>query len=135
MLVTQSCPRLCHPVDCSPPGSSVFGISRQEYWNRLPFPIPGDPPDPGIEATSPESPPSPALAGIFFATEPPGKTRFVSVKVKTYPGRGDKRKSQHRSRVHKCCVYSFCVGHQNRFPPLIRIWQSSQKKLLWSSVY
>ena len=26
MLVTQSCPMLCHPMDCSPPGSSVHGI-------------------------------------------------------------------------------------------------------------
>ena len=40
---------------------------RQEYWNRLPFSFPGDLPDPGIELTSP------ALAGRFFTTEPPGK--------------------------------------------------------------
>ena len=30
--VTQSCPALCDPMECSPPGSSVHGISRQEYW-------------------------------------------------------------------------------------------------------
>ena len=35
-----------------------MGFSRQEYWNGLPFPTPGDLPDPGIE---PESPVSPAL--------------------------------------------------------------------------
>ena len=40
-----------------------MGFSRQEYWNRLPFPTPGDLPDPGIESTSPKSP---ALAGGFF---------------------------------------------------------------------
>ena len=40
---------------------------RQEYWSGLPFPSPGDLPDPGIE------PVSPALAGRFFTTEPPGK--------------------------------------------------------------
>ena len=40
-------------MDCSPPGSSVRGIFRQEYWNELPFPPPGDLPDPGIELTSP----------------------------------------------------------------------------------
>ena len=45
-------------------------ISRQEYWSGLPFPSPGDLPDPGIE---PESLVSPALAGGFFTTEPPGK--------------------------------------------------------------
>ena len=38
-------------------------FSRQEYWNGLPLPAPGDLPDPGIK---PESPPSPELAGEFF---------------------------------------------------------------------
>ena len=38
---------------------------RQEYWNRLPFPTPGDLPNPRIK------PMSPALAGKFFTTEPP----------------------------------------------------------------
>ena len=42
-------------------------LSRQGYWGRLPFPSPGDLPNPGIE------PASLALAGEFFATEPPGK--------------------------------------------------------------
>ena len=44
-----------------------MGFSRQEYWSRLPFPSPGDLPDPGIK------PASPALACGFFTTEPPGK--------------------------------------------------------------
>ena len=44
--------------------------SRQEYWNGLPFPTPGDPPNPGIE---PESTEAPVLAGRFFTTEPPRK--------------------------------------------------------------
>ena len=43
---------------------------RQEYWSGLPFPSPGDLPDPEIE---PASPASPALAGGFFTTVPPGK--------------------------------------------------------------
>ena len=46
------------------PGSSVE-FSRQEYWNRLPFPPPGDLLDSGIK---PESLLSPALAGGFFTT-------------------------------------------------------------------
>ena len=45
-------------------------FSRQEYWSGLPFPPPGDLPDPGIE---PESPVFPVLADGFFTTEPPGK--------------------------------------------------------------
>ena len=43
-----------------------MGFPRQEYWCGLPFPPLGDIPDPGIE------PMSPALAGGFFTTEPPG---------------------------------------------------------------
>ena len=38
----------CDPMDCSPLGSSVHGISRQEDWSGLPFPSPGDLPDPGV---------------------------------------------------------------------------------------
>ena len=55
------------PWTVAPPGSSVHGFSRQEYWSGLPFPSPGDLPDPGIE------PVSPALAGRFFTTGSPGK--------------------------------------------------------------
>ena len=51
--VAQSCPTLFSPMDCSPPGSSVHGIFRQDYWSGLPFPSPGDLPNPGIEPTSP----------------------------------------------------------------------------------
>ena len=43
----------CDPVDCSQPDSSVHGISRQEYWNGLPFPFPGDFSHSGIEPGSP----------------------------------------------------------------------------------
>ena len=48
-----------------------WGFSRQEYWSGLPFPSPGDLPKPGIE------PASPAVAGGFFTTEPPGKPHRV----------------------------------------------------------
>ena len=51
--VAQSCPTLCDPVDCSPPGPPSMGFSRQEYWRGLPFPSPGELPDPGIEPRSP----------------------------------------------------------------------------------
>ena len=53
---------------CQAPLPKEF--SRQEYWNGLPFPTPGDLPNPGIE---PGSLASPALAGGFFITVPPGK--------------------------------------------------------------
>ena len=44
-------------------------FSRQEYWSELPFRPPEDLPDPGIK---PVSPASPALAGGFITTTPPG---------------------------------------------------------------
>ena len=51
--VIQSCLTLSNPMDYSPLGFSVQGFSRQEYWSGLPFPSPGDLPDPGIEPWSP----------------------------------------------------------------------------------
>ena len=56
-------------VACQAPLS--MGFLRQEYWSRLPFPSPGDLPDSGIKPTSP------ALAGGFFTTEPPGKPNLI----------------------------------------------------------
>ena len=47
-----------------------MGFFRQEYVSGLPFPPLRDLLDPGSE---PVSPASPALAGLFFTTEPPGK--------------------------------------------------------------
>ena len=44
-----------------------MGFSRQEYWSGLPFPSPGDLPDPGIE------PGSPTLQADALPSEPPGK--------------------------------------------------------------
>ena len=52
VLVTQSCPTLCNPMDCGPPGFSVHGILQQEYWSGFPCPSPGDLPDPQIEPRS-----------------------------------------------------------------------------------
>ena len=39
LLVTQSCPTLCHPMDCSPPGSYVHGINQTKKleWVAIPF--------------------------------------------------------------------------------------------------
>ena len=57
-------------------------FSRQEYWSGLPFPPPGDLPNPGIETGSPASP---ALAGrFFFITEILGKPQinYTSIEKK-----------------------------------------------------
>ena len=52
---------------CSLLGSSVHGIFQARILSGLPSPLPGDLPDPGIKHMSP------AVAGGFFATEPPVK--------------------------------------------------------------
>ena len=49
-LVAQSCATLCHPMDCSPPGSSVHGDSPCK--SGLPFPSLGDLFNPGIQSRS-----------------------------------------------------------------------------------
>ena len=59
--VTQSCLILCDTMDCNTPGSSVYGILQQEYWNR----VPGNLPHP---ETEPASLLSSELAGGFFTT-------------------------------------------------------------------
>ena len=46
-----------------------MGFSMQEYWSGLPFPSPGDLPNPGVE------PGSPALEADALPSEPPGKPR------------------------------------------------------------
>ena len=53
-------------------------FSRQECWSRLPFPTPGDLPEPGIESASLASP---VLAGRFFPTVPPGKPKLTVLQL------------------------------------------------------
>ena len=52
--------------------SLSLGFPRQEYWSGLPFPSPGNLPDPGIKPKYPESS---ALAGEFLTTEPLGRVK------------------------------------------------------------
>jgi len=50
--VSQSCPTLCDPMDCSSLGSSSHGIFQARILSGLPFPPLGDLPNPGIKPTS-----------------------------------------------------------------------------------
>ena len=80
MLSHFSCVRLSAAlwtVTHQAPLSMEF--SRQEYWSGLPFPTPGDLPNPGIEPTSHVSP---ALAGGFFTTVPPERGNTESFPAK-----------------------------------------------------
>ena len=61
----------CDLMDCR----LSMGFSRQEYWSGLQFPSSGDLTDVGI------NPVSPALAGGFFTTEPPGKLHYKGYQI------------------------------------------------------
>ena len=67
--VSQSCLTLTTPCTISHQAPLSMEFFGQEYWSGLPFPPPGDLPNPGIE------PASPALAGRFFTTGPLGKPK------------------------------------------------------------
>ena len=70
VLPTQSCLTLCDPMDCTHQPVLSMGFCRQEYWNVLPCPPPGDLPNPGIKSESP------ALQADSLPSEPPGKDPF-----------------------------------------------------------
>ena len=77
------------------------GFPRQEYWSGLPFPLAGDLPNPGIELTSP------ALAGGFFTSEPPGKhTGFVLYPLKSFFYARDTLRESHAELIIKMAKLS-----------------------------
>ena len=74
------------PFCCNPPASFVHGIFQASILEWVvPFPIPGDLPNPGIE---PASLASPAMAGRFFTTAPPGKPEGTMFRAKCPEGPG-----------------------------------------------
>ena len=86
-LVTKLCPTLVTPwtVACQVPLS--MGFSRQEYWNGLPFPSPGDLPNPGIK------PRSPALQADSLPIEPwrkhkDGRRSEITFRINPYTSQG-----------------------------------------------
>ena len=68
VLVTKSCPTLGDPMDCIAARQAPLSMefSRQEYWSWVPFPSPGDLPDPGIEPGSPALQEAQNIKGIYF---------------------------------------------------------------------
>ena len=69
---------LATPLPTVPQAALSMEFSRQEYWSGLPFPTPGNLPDPGIKT---QSLVSSVLAGEFITTAPPGKQNPGSVQV------------------------------------------------------
>ena len=84
-------------------------FSRQEYWSGLPFPTPGNLPDPGIKNASLVST---ALAGGFFTTEPPGKPLPLRLL-------GDKEKMTKMGTIRKALIcFSWSVSIKLSLPSL-----------------
>ena len=94
-------------------------FSKQEYCRGLPFPTPGDHPDPGTEPTSA------ALAGEFFTTEPPGKpvlyldSTLVNILPYLYPFLYDST----------CMCVFFFLNHLN-----INCWYGQRTNVDWELI-
>ena len=96
----QLCLTLCDPMS--------IGFSRQEYLSGLPFPPPGDLPDPGIK------PMSSALAGRFFTTEPPGKpTSLADITLIKWSDLASLEKDSHRTEGSKSTASLLCYFCQS----------------------
>ena len=70
-FVTESCPTLATSWAVARQATLFTGFSRQGFWSGLPFPSPGDLPNPGIE------PESPTFQAEALLSKPPGKSRRV----------------------------------------------------------
>ena len=78
-LVAKSCPILVTPWTVAGQAPLSVGFSQQEYWSGLPFPPPGDLPNPGIKSGSP------ALQADSLPAEAPGKPMCISAHVYIHP--------------------------------------------------
>ena len=77
VLYAQSCLTFCDPMNCSLWALLSIKLSRQKYYSGLPFPPPGNLPDPGIEPTSPAFP---GLQVDSLSTESLGRTHSYKPK-------------------------------------------------------
>ena len=80
----HSCPTLCNPMDCSPPGSSVHGILQARILEWVARPSSGDLPDPRTELLSLMSS---ALTGRFFTTSAINQqeqSEIINVEIKEH---------------------------------------------------
>ena len=107
-------------------------LPRQEYWRGLPFPSPGDLPDPGIKLGSP------ALQAVSLPCEPPGKPHepLISI-VGSSTGRSPEASQGGLARCRDQASgvgtlwgggvpLTDLAGMQNRAPPLEAILRSAQ---------
>ena len=97
-----SCVRLfVTPRNVAHQAPQSMEFSRQEYWSRVPFPTPGDLPNPGIK------PRSPALQADSLLTEPPEKPKLIDfIKIKNCSTKETcDEKTSHRLGENLCREY------------------------------
>ena len=131
--VTWSYLTLCDLVDYSSLGSSVHGISQAGNWTGLPFPSPGNLPNPGIKSVSL------ALAGRFFTVVPPGKPWLLrwsvtKSKISLRPACTQNIGSVQFSSVAQSCLTLCPHGLQNPrlpCPPIPRAYMNSCPLRWW----
>ena len=118
-LVTKLCPTLATPWTVAHQAPLSMGFSRQEYWSGLPFPCPGDLPDPGTE------PGSPASQADSLPTELQGKPLIIET----------------GSQIHHCLLLGACLLTPDLSLDAIlftqfvhKITEEEAKKEIWSSV-
>ena len=90
--VIQTCPTFCDRWTVAHQAPPSMGFSRQEYWSGLPFPSPGDLPNPGIE------PRSPTLQADALTSAPPGKPSihtYIDIYSEVQLSHKKRRKSYH----------------------------------------
>ena len=81
LLVTKSCPTLYDPRAAAHKASLSMGFSRQEYWNELPFPSPGDVPKPGVKCVSCFSSSVQSLSHVRLFATPWTETHQASLAI------------------------------------------------------
>ena len=109
-----------------------MGFSRQEYWSGLPFPSPGDLPDPGIE------PRSPALHVDALTSEPPGKPIWLewglNIKLKPEHLKEPVRSAAIRLEI-KHTIDVLCLNHFLSLSTLQSLWSHVNFWSFWPLVF
>ena len=119
---------LCDPMDCSLPGSSVHGVFQKEYWRGCHFLLQG------IFLIKPMSP---ALAGGFFTTEPPGKSQSIFTSLfKKKKKSGSSNLNLYWNQTYLCALkVHWGFGHRFPFQSKIKsefsCWTAQTHLLAW----
>ena len=88
-----------------------MGFFRQEYWSGLPFPSPGDLPDPGIK---PVSPVAPALQADSLPSEPPGYISIITLNVSGF--NAPTKRQRLTGWMKTCACMHFHLPHHSAWP-------------------